>query len=171
MAIEVSPEAVERLIAGQSTLGEFVKMNRDTQYAIARVAHGLLQTGAPDKALTLYRGLVALSPRDSVFHGHLAAAYLALERFEEALHHYGQAIAHNLANVDALAARGELLLRMGKVQEAALDLASAVKADAGKASPAAQRAAGLLRMLSERAAESAGAAKRLPARKKKPAKK
>jgi tetratricopeptide (TPR) repeat protein len=158
------------LLKGEIDIAQMVGLKREVLYAIARVGHGFLESGAHDKALTIYQGLVGASPRDSVFHGHLAAVLVRLERYEEALKHYGESLNFNPFNVDSLAGRGELLLRMKKVPEALSDLTRAVKADTTKKRPSARRAAAMLMLLDQKL-KSARAQKSAEAPRAKPAKK
>ena len=72
----LDPEAAERLATGQSTLAEFVGLRREQLYEIAGVAYGLMNSGKLEEALTIYRGLVAADPFDSVFRCHLGAVEL-----------------------------------------------------------------------------------------------
>jgi tetratricopeptide (TPR) repeat protein len=153
--IEISKELAGKFAAGHLTIGQLVGLTSEACYEIAQVGYNYLQTGAAHKALDIYQGLVAVDPGNAVFHCHLAATHVALEELDPALGHYAEAIRLDGTNVDALAGRGELHLRMKKLKEAVSDLAAAVKADGGKKQPSAVRAASILMMLNDRVKEVA----------------
>lgn len=149
--IHVPPELGARLIRGEITLGELVGLSPSALYAIANLGYQLLTSGKLEQALTIYQGLVAVSPYDSVFHCHLAATLYALGQHDEALFEYSQALNFNKANADALAGRGELLLRMGKVVEAVEDLKRSIELDPEGKRASTLRARATLVMLKEAA--------------------
>ncbi len=153
--IHVPPELGERLINGEMTIGEFVGLSGQTLYAIANVGHQMLQTGKLDTAMDIFKGLVAASPYDSVFHTQLATVYAAKEEFEDAIASYSQALQLNKANVDALAGRGEMFLRLEKIIEALPDLKSAIEADPEARRPSSVRARALLLGLQQRVEQQA----------------
>lgn len=145
-------ERALRMLRGEFTLGEYLGLPRQTLYKIATVGHQMLKTGKFDSALEIFDGLVAAAPYDSVFHVHRGAALANLERYDDAMEAYSAAIRFNVANVDALASRGELYLRKQEAGPAIADLEAAVKADAESKHPAGQRARALLALL-QRAAQ------------------
>jgi tetratricopeptide (TPR) repeat protein len=149
--IHVPPELGARLIRGEITLGELVGLSPSALYAIANLGYQLLTSGKLEQALTIYQGLVAVSPYDSVFHCHLAATLYALGQHDEALFEYSQALNFNKANADALAGRGELYLRMGKVVEAVEDLKRSIELDPEGKRASTLRARATLVMLKEAA--------------------
>ena len=127
--IEVPPELAARFARGEITLAEFVGLDRPTLYAIAGLGFRLLTSGNLRGARDIYRGLVAADPFDSVFRCHLAATHHRLGEYDEALEEYTNALRFNVANVDALAGRGELYAQQGRLPEAVADLSAAVKLD------------------------------------------
>jgi tetratricopeptide (TPR) repeat protein len=147
------PELAERLIAGDITPAQFLGLSQERLYEIATVGHRLLTQGQTQQAMTLFKGLVAASPYDSVFHCNLAAAYAQTERYPEALEAYTQAIQLNIANVDALAGRSELFLRAGLVPEALTDLQAAMQLDPQALRETTQRARTTLALLKKMADE------------------
>lgn len=149
--IHVPPELGARLIRGEITLGELVGLSPSALYAIANLGYQLLTSGKLEQALTIYQGLVAVSPYDSVFHCHLAATLYALGQHDEALFEYSQALNFNKANADALAGRGELLLRAGRVVEAVEDLKRSIELDPEGKRASTLRARATLVMLKEAA--------------------
>jgi tetratricopeptide (TPR) repeat protein len=127
--LAIPPEAGEKLVLGEITPAEFLGIPRERLYEIAARGHHLLVTGKLKDALDIFKGLVAASPHDSVFHCNLAAVYTHLEQYPEALESYTRAIELNIGNVDALVGRSELLLREDKVSEALRDIKAVLKYD------------------------------------------
>jgi tetratricopeptide (TPR) repeat protein len=128
-AADVPPELAARLVGGEINLAQFAGLERPTLYAIARLGYQLLESGKPDQAREIYRGLVAADPYDSVFHCHLAAAHQRLGELDEAFAEYTQALRFNVGNAEALAGRGEIHLERGQISEAIKDLSAAVRLD------------------------------------------
>ncbi|KFE65243.1 tetratricopeptide repeat protein [Hyalangium minutum] len=142
-------ELAQRLIAGDITPAQFLGLSQEQLYVIATTAHRLLAQGQTQQALTLFKGLVAASPYDSVFHCNLAAAYVQAELYSEAMEEYSRAIQLNIANVDALAGRSELLLREGRVAEALNDLQAVLRLDPKAERETTQRARTTLVLLNK----------------------
>jgi tetratricopeptide (TPR) repeat protein len=158
--VNVPPEMAERLIRGEMTVAQFVGLSQNTLYSIANMGYQLLQTGQLDAAMNIYKGLVAASPYDSVFHCHLATVYAAKEEFETALDIYSKALTYNKGNVDALAGRGEMYLRTNKIVEALNDLKAAVEADPQAKRPSSVRARAMLLGMKEKVEAQQKAAKK-----------
>ena len=149
--ITVPPELAERLVKGEITLGEFFGLSPNVLYGIAKIAYQLLNTGRVDAALDIYKGLVAASPYDSVFHCHLAACYYTRENYDLAMKHFERSLEINLSNVDALVGRGELHLRKGKIPEALADWKKAIDLDPEAKRASTKRARSNILMLKEMA--------------------
>ncbi|WNG24985.1 tetratricopeptide repeat protein [Cystobacter fuscus] len=127
--LAIPAEAGERLVLGEISPAEFLGIPRERLYEIATRGHELLVTGKLKEALEIFKGLVAASPHDSVFHCNLAAVYVQLEQIPEAMEEYTRAIELNIGNVDALVGRSELFLRDNRVVEALQDIKSVLKYD------------------------------------------
>lgn len=153
-----APEAgaAERLATGQSTLAEFLGLERARLYEVAAVAYGLMNSGKLEEALTIYRGLVAADPFDSVFRCHLGAVELRRGRAAEAAAEFTNALRFNHANADALSGRGEAYLRLGRPAEAVEDLRAAVSLDPHARRPSTIRARALLASLRQAARRNPG---------------
>lgn len=117
------------LASGQITLAEYAGLSKKELYVIAQQAYQLLNSGKLEEAHDIYQGLVAADPYDSVFHCHLGSVQLRLGKTEEALREFDSALQYNIANVDALAGRGEVRLSQGQVKEAVADLRKAIELD------------------------------------------
>ncbi|WNG62964.1 tetratricopeptide repeat protein [Archangium gephyra] len=116
-------------------------------YQIATRGHEMLKTGKFQDALDIFKGLVAASPYDSVFHCNLGSTYAHLEKYAEAKDEYTRALELNIGNVDALVGRSELLLREGNVNGAVQDIQSALKLDPEAKRENTKRARATLTML------------------------
>lgn len=124
-----SIERLNKLFVGEITPGNFVGLTRERLYEIARVGYQLLNSGKHAEAKQVYLGLVAADPYDSVFQCHLAAAHHRLGELDLALERYTEALRFNIANIDALAGRGEIYVTVGEVAKAIADLSAAIKLD------------------------------------------
>ncbi|MFP2929172.1 tetratricopeptide repeat protein [Pyxidicoccus sp. 3LG] len=149
--LEVPQEATELLVRGEISLGQFLGLPRKKLYEYATVGHQMLQAGRTQQALKIFEGLVAASPKDSVFHTQLGATLMTLERVDEAFESYDTALRYNNGNVDALVGRGEILLKRGKVPEGLKDLGRAIERDPGLERRSTQRARGTLLALKRQA--------------------
>lgn len=134
----------EKLATGQITLAEFVGLSREQLYEIAEQGFRLLNSGKLEEARQIYTGLVAANPYDSVFHCHLGAVYWRMGDLEKAFEEYDASLRFNLANVDALAGRGELYLAKGEAKKGIADLRAALENDSQATRPSTIRARALL---------------------------
>lgn len=137
-------EALEKLATGQATLAEVVGLSREQLYEIAQQGYRLLNSGKLEEARQIYAGLVAANPYDSVFHCHLGAVYWRLGDLEKAFEEYDASLRFNIANVDALAGRGELYVAKGDAKKGIADLRAALENDPEGKHPATVRARALL---------------------------
>lgn len=151
-------EIQEKLVTGQITISEAVGLNRKQLYAIARRGYQLMNSGKLEEARQIYAGLVAADPFDSVFHCHLGAIHWRMGEVEKAFEEYDASIRYNIANVDALAGRGELYLLKGEVKKGIEDLRKALENDPNAFRPATVRARALLLSLRQVASHKQAAA-------------
>jgi tetratricopeptide (TPR) repeat protein len=154
----IPPEIINGLLDGSVTLGQAVGLGRERLYEIARVGYHLLESGRLEDAKTIYRGLVAASPYDSVFHCHLAAVHHRLGELDEALEQYTEALRFNIANTDAMAGRGEVYIKRGQIREGIADLNEAVRLDPQEKRDSTVRARAILVALQEAAKNRAAQA-------------
>ncbi|NJM54114.1 MAG: hypothetical protein HC846_12465 [Blastocatellia bacterium] len=134
----------EKLATGQITIAEAVGISRKQLYLIAEEGYKLLMQGRLEEARQIYAGLVAASPFDSVFHCHLGAVLWRMGDLEKALEEYDASLQFNIANVDALAGRGELLLLKGEIRKGLEDLRKALETDPKLTRPSTVRARALV---------------------------
>ena len=144
-------EVQEKLANGQITIAEAVGISREQLYAIARRGYQLFNSGKLEDAKQIYAGLVAADPFDSVFHCHLGSVLWRMGDVEQAFDEYNASIRLNIANVDALAARGEIYLQKGELKSGIEDLKKAVESDQKGQHPASVRARALLLSLQREA--------------------
>jgi tetratricopeptide (TPR) repeat protein len=144
-------EVQEKLATGQMTIAEAVGISRRQLYTIAQRGYQLLNSGKLEEARLVYAGLVAADPYDSVFHCHLGAVLFRLGQIDQAFEEYAAAIRLNIANVDALAGRGELYLLKGEVKKGIEDLRAALVNDPDGRHPSSIRARALLLSLRQAA--------------------
>lgn len=146
-----SEEMNEKLVTGQITLAEYAGIDKRQLYEIAKQAYQLFNSGKLDEAEVIYSGLVAADPFDSVFHCHLGAVHFRKGDMEKAFEEYSASIRLNIANVDALAARGEIYLQRGELKEGIEDLRKALENDPEAKRPSTQRARAILLSLRDAA--------------------
>lgn len=144
---DISEELGEKLVVGEITPAEFLGLSQEMLYQIATRGYEMLKTGKFQDALDIFKGLVAASPYDSVFHCNLASTYAHLEKYAEAKDEYTRALELNIGNVDALVGRSELLLREGNVNGAVQDIQTALKLDPEAKRENTRRARATLTML------------------------
>jgi tetratricopeptide (TPR) repeat protein len=152
--VAIPAEDGERLILGEISPAEFLRIPQEKLYEIAKRGHEMLTTGKLKDALDIFKGLVAASPYDSVFHCNLASTYAHLGQSEDALAEYTEALKFNIGNVDALVGRSELYLRDGKVELALKDIKAAINYDPEMKRDTTKRASVILSRLQQIASEN-----------------
>lgn len=150
-ATQRSEQAREKLATGQMTLAEYVGLSREELYKIAQQGYQLMNRGKLDEARQIYSGLIAADPYDSVFHCHLGAVLFRMGEHEKAFEEYDAALRFNIANIDALAGRGELYIMRGEMKKGVEDLRAALENDPQAERPTTQRARALLLSMREAA--------------------
>ncbi|HEY8561466.1 MAG TPA: tetratricopeptide repeat protein [Pyrinomonadaceae bacterium] len=150
-------EVQEKLAIGQMTIAEAAGISRKQLYAIAQRGYQLLNSGKLEEARQIYAGLVAADPYDSVFHCHLGAVHFRMGKLDRALEEYDAAIRLNVANVDALAGRGELNILKGELKKGIEDLRAALENDREGTHPSGLRARALLLSLRQAAGKKQAA--------------
>jgi Flp pilus assembly protein TadD len=148
-------EIQEKLATGQITIAEAVGISKKQLYAIARRGYQLLNSGRLEEARQIYAGLVAADPYDSVFHCHLGAVLWRMGEIEKARAEYDASLRYNIANVDALAGRGELYLLNGEIKQGVELLRKSVELDPKGERPSSVRARALLLSLCQAAQKAA----------------
>jgi tetratricopeptide (TPR) repeat protein len=145
----VTEESLESFRTGEITLGELIGIDEDESMAIAEVAFTMLEQNRLDDARQLAEGLVVCDPFDPYFHTLLASVYLKEEKNEEAMEELSMAIELDAEHIDALSARGEMLLGQGEFEKAFQDLKQAAELDPEAEEPSGARAHMLLHMTTQ----------------------
>ncbi len=140
---------MREFIEGRITLGELEGIDKKQQYEMAQVGHQALSQGKLLRALTVFKGLIALDPYDAYFHMALASSYHLTEQPRLAEHHYTEALKFNAHLSPALAHRGELRVMQGRLHEGASDLLKATQLDPNAVDPSTQRARATLFVLKD----------------------
>lgn len=122
-----------RLITGERPLQGFPWLSSNEQLAVAALGKSALQGGRAEVAQAAYAVLTWLSPEEPLNHLMLGHAKAHLHDLSGAYVAFGQAIqvalrapAETPVAGEALLARGDLLLRLGRRVEARADLADAL---------------------------------------------
>lgn len=89
---------------------------------LAQSGNAWLAAGLPSAAATTLTNAVRLSPNDSELHADRAAAYLALERWEEALADLNNSLAIQPSNASARVLRARAYLEMERYNDALNDV-------------------------------------------------
>jgi len=98
--------------------------------ALASVARQLAEQGRFDDARRLLEGLVILEPASAYFHTCLGCLYMSMDRSEEALASFDEALKHDASDVVAHTYSGELKLESGQLDDALEHFGRAAAGDA-----------------------------------------
>jgi Flp pilus assembly protein TadD len=112
----------------------------DQWTALLVTGYNFFRQGRLEEAASIFEGLVILDSHNPYIQGILGSIYQKQELYELALIRYNNALALNPADISALSNRGEILLKLGKFQEAAQDFKRAIELDPAKEHGAANRA-------------------------------
>ena len=137
---KVDQETINQLKAGKIKPLDLFKVNAEQYGAILMAGHTLFTEGRYEEARQLFEGLALLDAKNPYNHGMLGAIYQRLGNVEAAIARYSKALSLFSNDIYSLTNRGELLLKTGKLQEAAEDLKKAIALDPEKKHPAANRA-------------------------------
>lgn len=147
------PRLIDKLVRGKISLADFQGISKEQQYEVARVGHRLLQQGKLDRADRIFRGLVALDPRDDYFHMVVASILHQRGELDLALQGYTVAIRLNPRASNALANRAEILHALGRHDEAYQDLMKVMELDPLQRKPTTRRSRAIFEILARRARE------------------
>ena len=112
----------------------------DQWTALLVTGYNFFRQGRLEEAATIFEGLVIVDSHNPYIQGVLGSIYQKQELYDLALIRYNNALALNPADISAFSNRGEILLKLGKFQEAAQDFKRAIELDSVKEDGAANRA-------------------------------
>ncbi len=123
-----------------NTLAQVLGIHAKHVAAILKTGHALFEHNKLEDAKNIFEGMSVLDGSNPYIHGMLGAIYQKQEKYELALEHYNAALRVNPDDIHALTNRGEIALKLGRLQEAASDFKAAMDLDPARKHPAANRA-------------------------------
>ena len=153
------PQRLRDFIYGRITLGDLEGISKSAQYEMAKIGYRYLTSGDLATSKKIFLGLSVLDPYDAYFHTVLGSIAQQQEDDAEAIARYSRALQIFPKSPVALANRGEVFLKTGKVAEAAADLLKAVESDPQMKMPSTRRAKVLLDAVKAQAQALASQAK------------
>lgn len=117
---------VARWAEGKATLKEVRGYTDEELYAVAKAAHIYFSQGMLPEAQVLFRGLLAISPRDAYFARGLGVVEYAAGNPDGALQAFDLAVKLEPDNASGYVGRAEVRLAAGQRREADADLRKAV---------------------------------------------
>lgn len=120
------PDSLLRFARGEITLAALDGMTQLQLNQMAEVGYNLLSQGKLEDARKIYAGLAVLNPYDPYYHLALGAISQRSNALEEAEKHYSRAIQINSGIGAAYANRAEVLIMLGKLNDAIGDLVQSV---------------------------------------------
>jgi Flp pilus assembly protein TadD len=121
----------------------------DQWTALLLTGHNFVRQGRLQDATKIFEGLAVIDTQNPYIQGILGSIYQKQEKYPLALIRYNRALALYPNDVQALANRGEIQLKLGNFEKAAEDLKRAIELDPGKKHPAANRARLLVAIVKE----------------------
>jgi len=139
-------EKLRAFARGEATWAEVEGITAADGARLAQTGVELAAAGRLREAALVFEAMVEMNPRDAGAHAALGTVYQKLDRTEDAIRAYGEALGRDPGHPVALGNRGELLLRLGR-KEGFGDVAAAVAADPEGRTAAGRRAARLARAI------------------------
>jgi predicted Zn-dependent protease len=99
----------------------------------------LYQQGRLNSARKIFSGLDVLAPKNAYVLGILGSIDQKQNRYDKAITRYSAALKVTPVNLNLLTNRAECFLKIGKIQEAAVDLKKVIELDKNQTHPAANR--------------------------------
>ena len=131
---------IKKLQSGELALAQILNINAKHVAAILKTGHALFEQNKLEEAKNIFEGMSVLDGANPYIHGILGAIYQKQEKYEIALEHYNATLRVNPNDIHALTNRGEIALKLGRLQEAASDFHAAMNLDSARKHPAANRA-------------------------------
>ena len=133
-------EKVEKFKKGQLRLAQVFDIDAGQIAALLKMGHALFTQGRLEDAQNIFEGLAILDGRNPYVNGILGAIYQKQEKYDAAIARYSMALRLFPQEVNSLTNRGEIYLKLGKLQEAAIDFKAAIDLDPQMKHPSANRA-------------------------------
>ena len=131
---------IKKLRSGEIALAQILGIHAKDVAAILKTGHALFEQNKLEEAKNIFEGMSVLDGANPYIHGILGAIYQKQEKYEIALEHYNATLRVNPNDIHALTNRGEIALKLGRLQEAAADFKAAMDLDSARKHPAANRA-------------------------------
>ena len=151
---------VNQWAKGELTWAQVEGLSAEKAKEFQKTACDLVRRGQLKKAKVIFEGLVALNPKDHVSRAALGTVLQKMDRMDEAMAAYEEAISTSDTDVVALANRGELRIKKGDVAGGLGDLKRAVEAHPKLTSVSARRAKALATAIIVQVAKAGSAAAR-----------
>jgi len=145
----ITNEEIEKVKKGQMKFSELLHLDSKKIAALLLMGHTYYAQGQLEEAKKVFEGLAVLDGNNAYVHGILGSIYQQEEKFDQAIARYTMALNNYPRDINSLANRGEVYLRLGKFKEAADDLKKAIEFDPEKKHPSANRARMLIAITQE----------------------
>jgi tetratricopeptide (TPR) repeat protein len=138
--MKLNNEKLEKFGNGEITLAEVMNVTPRQKAALLSLAYTFYSNGRLEDAARILEGLTTLDATMSYAFALLGSIYQKKENYDSAIDRYTRTLMLEPDDTYCLANRGEILLRLGKLQEALTDLVKAMETDPNRKHPAANRA-------------------------------
>jgi tetratricopeptide (TPR) repeat protein len=140
-----SPEAlIQRWLKGEVPATQLFGFSPEVTQSLAEHGYTLYEQGRYRRARVIFEGLAALDADNIDFQRMLGSIYQIEGIWDAAYYRYTKVLALLATDIFALTNRGEVLLQLGRNEEAIQDLKKAISLDRSGFHPAARRARILL---------------------------
>ena len=140
----------EDWLRGRASLGAAAGWTPEEIRIVAELGYGLAEQGRNEEAITIFEGLAALAPATAYFQSALGALKLRTGDLQSALIHLNAALNSDPTDLSALANKGEVLMLLGRREDAMANLQGVLRLSEGNDSEAlAVRARALLAQLAQ----------------------
>jgi Tfp pilus assembly protein PilF len=137
-------QQIEKFVKGEITLAEVMNVTPRQEAALVSLGYTFYSQGRLKDAAKILEGLTALDGSISYVFALLGSIHQKEEDYEAAVEQYTKALLLDPNDTYCLVNRGEIFLRLGRFQEASMDLLRAMETDPDRKHPAANRARLLL---------------------------
>ncbi|HEY7162297.1 MAG TPA: hypothetical protein VH815_13610 [Acidobacteriota bacterium] len=142
--LESPEQAVQKWLRGEISARELFALSDQTIQALADHGYMLYENGKYGMAAVVFEALSSLDNLNPEYQKMLGSIYQMEGQYDAAYYRYTMAMRSQPRDIFLLVNRGEVLLKLGRKNEAAEDLKAAVLQDRTNESPAARRARVLL---------------------------